>query len=128
MQKQLSIVDVCILSNKSIIQDSSYMYKQIARVDDNALLFYYVSIYHSIKFQAEHSYDAKEELAIIGKIMEYYKETDSYNSWKEYPPDDPLTQMVCASNRCLPNDAVENAQKDDTSILFDLEDILTCNM
>ena len=66
--------------------------------------------------------------------MEYYKEADSYSSWKEYPPDDPnliLTQMVCASNRCLPNDVFENAQKDDTSILSDLEDILnllTCNM
>ena len=81
--------------------------------------------------QAEHSYDSKKELAIIGKIMEYYKKADSYSSWKEYPPDDPkliLTQMVCASNRCLPNDVFENAQKDDTSILSDLEDILTCNM
>ena len=84
--------------------------------------------------QAEHSYDSKKELAIIGKIVEYYKETDSYSSWKEYPPDDPnliLTQLVCASNRRLPNDVFENAQKDDTSILSDLEDILnllTCNM
>lgn len=80
--------------------------------------------------RAEHSYDSKKELAIIGKIVERYKEINNYSSWKEYPPDDPnliLTQMVCASNRCLPNDVFENAQKEDTSILSDLEDILTCN-
>ena len=79
--------------------------------------------------QAEHSYNSKKELAIIGKTVEYYKEANSYSSWKEYPPDDPkltLTQLVCASNRRLPNDVFENAQKDDT--LSDLEDILTCNM